>query len=400
MLATWKEQCQQNLLQWYEAGKRVLPWRESRDPYVIWVSEIMLQQTRVEAVVPYFERFIRAFPTVEALATAAQEEVLKLWEGLGYYSRARNLHQAAKIVLEEYGGAVPERYEEIRQLPGIGDYTAGAVLSIAYNQPYPAVDGNVKRVFSRIFAIPDDVKRTDVKKRIEGIAKELIAPGRASDFNQALMELGALVCIPTTPRCHTCPVQTLCGAFAEGEPARYPVKSAARQPKEVVRLVLIVRRMLEDGERFLLMQNPSEGMLAGLWGFPGIDLQPTEWRASGMESQYAARRMGKQISLLETTEESAEGLEGVTETEIRERLMEYLRRELGLEVIVKEFIGETDYTFTHRVWVMPLLACDCVGPTGEGKLTLAWIDPTEFDRYPIPTVYQKVIQMVWGKNKR
>lgn len=393
MAATWNEQFQQKLLHWYDGEKRVLPWRESRDPYRIWVSEIMLQQTRVEAAVPFFERFMQAFPTVEALAAAGQEAVLKQWEGLGYYSRARNLHAAAKLVAEVYHGRVPDRYEEIRSLPGVGDYTAGAVLSIAYNQCYPAVDGNVKRVFSRIFAIPDDVKRPDVKRRIEDLARELIAPGRASDFNQALMELGALICVPGSPKCNQCPVQALCAGTAGGNPARYPVKAAQRKPKAIVRLVAIVRQETEEGERFLLVQNPDGGMLAGLWGFPGIDLTPAEWEASGMGRRYR-QRPGQQLSLTETAGEAGEELSG----KISQRLTGYLRTELGIEVTLEEQIGEAEYTFTHRLWTMPLWACQFLRATGTGSgPAAAWARPEEFGQYAIPTVYQKVIRAVWGK---
>lgn len=403
MTVNWTSTFQQKLLQWYESQQRVLPWREYDDPYAIWVSEIMLQQTRVEAVLPYFERFVTAFPTIQVLAEAEQEEVLKLWEGLGYYSRARNLHQAAQIVIEEYGGQVPKTHDEVLKLPGVGPYTAGAIMSIAFNQPYPAVDGNVKRVFSRLFAIPDDVKKASVKKRIEGLAEEAIPKGRASDFNQALMELGALICIPKSPRCGICPVQELCSGFADGEPEIYPVKSAKRKPRPMVRLVAVVRREGCADEQILLMRNPAEGMLAGLWAFPGIDLTHEEWGATGVGQQFASQKKGQtqaQLPLLaigdknrvvcdEEREQAWGGISGA--------LARYLSDELGVQVQVFGQIGETQHTFTHRVWTMPIVECRLIEQEEKEDVTLAWVTSQEFDGYAIPTVYQKVIREVWEK---
>lgn len=386
----WKNQFQQNLLYWYSRQQRVLPWRESRDPYAIWVSEIMLQQTRVEAVMPYFTRFLQAFPTVEVLAEAELEEVLKLWEGLGYYSRARNLHKAAKWVVEECGGQVPATLAEIRKLPGVGAYTAGAVLSIAFNQSYPAVDGNVKRVFSRIYAIPDDVKKAEVKARIEELARDLIPDGAASDFNQALMELGALVCIPASPRCKICPVKELCVGYAEGEPVRYPVKGETRQPRALVRLTAVVCRETGEGERILLMQNPLEGMLAGLWGFPGIELTPEKWQQTGVRQNLSDRSSRAQPDLFQETTDNPEVWE-----KMKNQLINYLAEDLGVEITVGALMGVTEYTFTHRKWTMPLIKCRFVGAKSQSSVNVAWVTPEEFADYAIPTVYQRVIREVW-----
>ncbi len=219
-----KEYFSGHLLEWYMENKRDLPWRRHRDPYYIWVSEIMLQQTRVDTVIPYFKRFIERFPTVEALADAPEQDVLKCWEGLGYYSRARNLQAAAKQVKELHGGQVPDDRAAVFALKGVGPYTAGAILSIAFNKPEPAVDGNVMRVLSRYFLIEEDIMKGSTRALMEGLVTELIPEGRASDFNQALMELGALVCTPKSPHCLTCPVMEhcaeqdrRCGRVAPGE---------------------------------------------------------------------------------------------------------------------------------------------------------------------------------------
>lgn len=405
MAMNWNRVFQQKLLQWYERQQRILPWRGYDDPYAIWVSEIMLQQTRVEAVLPYFQRFMAIFPTVQALAEAEQEEVLKLWEGLGYYSRARNLHQAAQVVVEEYAGQVPNTYGEVLKLPGVGPYTAGAILSIAFNQPFPAVDGNVKRVFSRLFAIPDDVKKGSVKKRIERLAEEAIPKGLASDFNQALMELGALVCIPKSPRCGICPVQELCAGFAEGEPAIYPVKSAKREPLPMVKIVALVRRGYGAEEQILLMRNPAKGMLAGLWAFPGIDLTHGEWNATGVGQQFATQKKQNQaqLTLMAISEESCAVDIGGVIAEDREQawgsvcgtLIQYLSDELGVQVEVLGQIGETHHTFTHRVWTMPIIDCRLIEQQKKANTTLIWVTSQKFDDYAIPTVYQKVIKEIW-----
>ncbi|MGB8955280.1 MAG: A/G-specific adenine glycosylase, partial [Tumebacillaceae bacterium] len=200
------------LLAWYEENKRDLPWRRTRDPYAIWVSEVMLQQTRVETVIPYWHRFLEQFPTIDALAKAPEEQVLKAWEGLGYYSRGRNLQKGAQAVQERHHGIVPDALDEMLALPGVGPYTAGAVLSIAYDRPVPAVDGNVFRVLSRIFLIEEDIMKPKTRKTFEGIAEFMIPEGYAASFNQGLMELGATVCIPKNPRCALCPVREQCSA--------------------------------------------------------------------------------------------------------------------------------------------------------------------------------------------
>ncbi|WP_211748373.1 A/G-specific adenine glycosylase [Paenibacillus sp. Marseille-Q4541] len=268
--STAKQYFSTELLNWYMENKRDLPWRRHRDPYYIWVSEIMLQQTRVETVKPYFERFITRFPTISDLAEAPEEDVLKLWEGLGYYSRARNLQAAAKQVLELHGGEVPNQKDAVFNLKGVGPYTAGAILSIAFNQPEPAVDGNVMRVLSRYFLIEDDIMKGSTRVKMETLAQELIPQGRAGDFNQALMELGALVCTPKSPHCLTCPVMEMCKGRIEGREDTLPVKKKAKPPRPEQRIAALVTGTLQNEGKVLVRQRPQTGLLAKMWELPHV----------------------------------------------------------------------------------------------------------------------------------
>ena len=253
------------LLQWFSSHARVLPWREEPTPYRVWVSEIMLQQTRVEAVKPYFERFVQSLPDVGSLAACKEEELLKLWEGLGYYNRVRNMQTAAGQVMEEYDGELPSEYEQLLKLKGIGSYTAGAIASIAYDRAVPAVDGNVLRVITRVTGDESDIMKQSVRREIEQKLLPIIPEGKAGAFNQALMELGATVCLPNgRPLCESCPWQDGCVARLTDRIAVIPVKSRAK-PRRIEKLTVFVVR---DGERFLLQQRPKKGLLAGLYEFP------------------------------------------------------------------------------------------------------------------------------------
>lgn len=265
-----------HLLEWYQREKRDLPWRRHRNPYYIWISEIMLQQTRVDTVIPYFQRFIERFPTVESLADAPEEDVLKCWEGLGYYSRARNIQHAAKQVKELYGGQVPDDREAVFGLKGVGPYTAGAILSIAFNRPEPAVDGNVMRVLSRYFLIRDDIAKVPTRVKMEGLVRELIPEGEASSFNQALMELGALVCTPKSPRCLTCPVMEHCAGRIAGCETELPVKTKAKPPRPEERLTALIEGRGAHAGRVLIRQRPASGLLARMWELPHWIAPPAE----------------------------------------------------------------------------------------------------------------------------
>ena len=275
---------QTRLLAWYHKNKRTLPWRDHPDAYAVWVSEIMLQQTRVEAVIPYFERWMRLFPTVHALADASEHEVLNAWEGLGYYSRARNLHKAAKVVVSEHGGELPNELEKLIKLPGIGRYTAGAIASIAFGTDAPALDGNLKRVYARLFDVAEAVDSPRGEKLLWEVARGNLPKGRAGDFNQSLMDLGSAICLPKNPRCLLCPVMDLCKARENGtqelRPVRKPKKSV---PHHVHAAGVIVRR-----GKVLLARRPSKGLLGGMWEFPNgrVEGDPAGALAQALEAGY------------------------------------------------------------------------------------------------------------------
>nr|WP_246593741.1 A/G-specific adenine glycosylase [Evansella tamaricis] len=344
------------MLDWYEDQKRDLPWRKDRDPYKIWVSEIMLQQTKVDTVIPYFNRFMELFPTVEALAEAEEETVLKAWEGLGYYSRARNLHQAVKEVQENYGGQVPANPEGIHQLRGVGPYTAGAILSIAFNIPAPAVDGNVMRVLSRIFTIYDDIAKGSTRKLFESIVEDIISPNNPSDFNQGLMELGALICTPKSPSCLICPVGKHCAAREEGVQALLPVKAKKTPPKLKDMKAVVLK---DNDGNILIEQRPEKGMLAKLWQFPNL-------------------------------EKSSEDL-----TDLEEHL-----RSQGLEVQLSEKVHEVRHVFSHIIWEIDVYVGELKGIVDSelfGKTKLELVKKSDVDRYPFPVSHQKINDFVLKK---
>ena len=296
------------LLDWYDRHKRILPWRDVKDPYKTWVSEIMLQQTRVETVMRYFERFMEAFPTVQALAEAHVDDVLKLWEGLGYYRRARSLHQGAKDVMEKFGGILPKEPADLKKIAGVGDYTAGAIASIAYGVKTPAVDGNVIRVVSRLHGIRENVGIPSVKREIERLAADMVPDKRPGDYNQAVMDLGATVCVPGTPDCASCPLRALCTAYEEGDADELPVLPMKNPPKVYEYDVYLIA----SGERIVMRQR-TESLLHGLWVYPMTD------RDASPEEAF--------------------------------------RMQLGSV----RFLGEAKHVFTHQVWLMRLYAAEAPG---------------------------------------
>lgn len=270
------EQIVEPLLEWFRENARILPWRETPTPYRVWVSEIMLQQTRVEAVKPYFERFIKALPDVQALAECEEDRLLKLWEGLGYYNRVRNMQIAARTLMEEYGGELPADYEELLKLKGIGHYTAGAIASIACKIPVPAVDGNVLRVIARVSADDSDIMKQFVRTRVEQSLQRIMPEHHASDFNQALMELGATVCLPNgAPLCEKCPWGAFCEARKDSLWQNLPVKSRPKPRRIEDKTVFIIR----DGEKIVLHKRPARGLLAGMYEFPNTKGHLTEEEA-------------------------------------------------------------------------------------------------------------------------
>ncbi|MBR7098130.1 MAG: A/G-specific adenine glycosylase [Clostridia bacterium] len=274
------------LLEWYRANRRDLPWRNTKDPYCIWISEIMLQQTRVEAVKAYYIAFLKAFPTVEALANADEQHLMKLWEGLGYYSRARNLQKAARTVMEQYGGSLPSDENELKKLCGIGDYTAGAIASIAFGIPAPAVDGNVLRVLSRVTGSHADIALPETKKQQSDALRRVIPRDAAGDFTQSLIELGATVCVPNgEAKCDVCPLSRFCVARRDGLTDQLPVKSA-KKPRRIEKITVL---LIRDDDRTVLRKRPEKGLLAGLYELPNVsghleaDAVPDAVRAFGFE---------------------------------------------------------------------------------------------------------------------
>ena len=278
------------LLRAYDTGKRELPWRGEADPYRVWVSEVMLQQTRVETVIPYYEEWVKRFPDLESLAVAEEDEVLRAWQGLGYYSRARNLWNGAKVVREKLGGDLPGTASELRGLPGVGEYTAGAVASIAYGEVVPAVDGNVRRVLSRLFDLPDPRAG-----ELRGIASTLVDPARPGDFNQALMEFGATVCTPRSPACGECLLDGVCQALLLGTVSERPVKKVRKPVPEVDVVVMVA--VVDAPFRFLLRKRPQEGLLAGMWEFPGVEVP---WKGGGGGDAGLPSDAGQHLLELET----------------------------------------------------------------------------------------------------
>ncbi|MBW2271476.1 MAG: A/G-specific adenine glycosylase [Deltaproteobacteria bacterium] len=309
------ERIRVRLLDWYDVHKRDLPWRHTRDPYSIWISETMLQQTRVDTVIPYYHRFLECFPDVRSLASADLEDVYGLWTGLGYYSRARNLHAAARSVVEDHGGELPSDAEGLQGLKGIGRYTAGAVASIAFERPEPVVDGNVVRVLSRLFGVRADVAAKGVMESFWTLASELARGPRPGDLNQALMELGATTCTPRRPLCLACPLQRSCDARSAGDAEELPKKT--RKPK--VKRVEGVAAWLERRGKVLAVRRPEGGLLGGLWELPGGDV------------------------------EKGEGAEVCLRRQIGERL--------GLEIGSVVHVGEVEHLFTHRRLRLRVFRC-------------------------------------------
>lgn len=345
-----KEQFQNDLIDWFEGEHRDLPWRKDRDPYKIWVSEVMLQQTRVDTVIPYFQQFMSRFPTVEALAEAGEEEVLKAWEGLGYYSRARNLHEGVREVYAKYDAKVPDNKKEISGLKGVGPYTAGAILSIAYGKAEPAVDGNVMRVLSRILLIEDDIAKVKTRKMFEAAVKELIPKDQASAFNQGLMELGAVVCTPTSPKCLLCPVKDHCRAFHEGRQGEFPKKGKKKPPKVVSMAVAVVKN--EQGE-VLIHRRPKEGLLAGLWEFPGFEISP-DWNK-------------------------------------KQQLLQLLEETYDVKVELNRRLRNIQHVFTHLKWELAIYEGTVTDSVKESDV-LKFVTVQDLEKYPFPVSHQKIIQ--------
>ena len=342
---------QKALVAWYLDHQRALPWRKTDDPYSIWVSEVMLQQTQVNTVLPYYRKFLIRFPTIKHLARAQLQEVLKLWEGMGYYARARNLHRAAGIVDRELNGIIPANWDMFRRLPGVGDYIAAAVLSIAFDQPYAVVDGNVKRVLARLQRIDAPVNNTTSANAFKTTAENLIDKHRPGTYNQALMELGALICKPKTPLCEKCPVQSFCKAYQANTVAAFPRKSARRlTPHYHIAVGVVIK-----GDRILITQRKPDGLLGGLWEFPGGKIK------KGEEAEAACVR------------------------EIKE--------EVNLQIKVIEHLARVKHAYTHFKISMDVFCCEYLAGRVKryGPVDHRWIKISAIDRYPLPKANHKFL---------
>jgi A/G-specific adenine glycosylase len=337
------------LLDWYYKNARDLPWRSDKDAYKIWVSEIMLQQTRVEAVKDYYRRWMERFPTPAILAQASEQEVLHYWQGLGYYSRARNLLAGVREVCAAYGGTVPADEAAIRRLPGVGEYTAGAIVSIAYDRPAPAIDGNVLRIFSRLFCLKEDIARQSTRREVARLVRHHISSQHPGDFNQALMDLGAAICIPLRPRCQLCPLTSLCQAYEQEIQDTLPVRTPKRQPQ----LVILAAGLVKRNGQYLVRQRPGTGLLASMWEFPAIELT---------DAQTAA-------------------------DQLTAALWQECRQRVQAGPLRFHYI----HTFSHRKWDIDFYECQWLaGDELAGEV--CWLSPAAFNSVPWAGPHRKVAQ--------
>jgi len=364
----WEEEkiasFREKLLAWYDANKRDLPWRRTQDPYKIWISEIMLQQTRVDTVIPYYERFLDWFPTVADLAQAPEERLLKAWEGLGYYSRVRNMQKAAQQMMENHGGVFPSSYEEISKLKGIGPYTAGAIASIAFGLPEPAVDGNVMRVLARLFEVDYDIGVPTNRKIFQAMMEILIDPDRPGDFNQALMDLGSDIESPINPRPEESPVKEFSAAYQHGTMDRYPIKAPKKKPVPVYLTAFIIK---DSQGRYLLEKNEREGLLSGFWHFPLIEVDSL------------SENLG-QLSLLDGQGQVVDNPDILSFEQDYDLAIDWQDRSYPI----------VQHVFSHRKWQVQLRYGLVKEGEQESSESTVWLTPEEFSDYPFAKPQQKI----------
>ncbi|MCS6989382.1 MAG: A/G-specific adenine glycosylase [Chloroherpetonaceae bacterium] len=349
----------EKLLEWFSKNKRELPWRKTKNPYHIWISEVMLQQTQVATVIPYYERFLAQFPTIESLANADADALMKAWEGLGYYARARHLRQAAQTIMREHHGELPKTRKELRKLKGFGAYTSASVASIAFGEDCAAVDGNVLRVFARLYAIPDDLRSPAAKSKIEQLAALNLPKGNAGTYNEALMELGATICLPKNPKCSACPLNDECAAFRQEAVSEYPFKSKKPAvPREEIAVGIVLR----EGKALIALRPPN-GLLGNLWEFPG----------------------GKR--------ERGERLEDCCKREVEE--------ETGLKVRVGKRIAVVKHAYSHFKITLHAFLCDWIEGEAQPKSSqeARWVSLDELDRYAFPKANKSVIEVLRRMDK-
>ncbi len=339
----------QALLKWYQKHKRDLVWRRTKDPYKIWISEIMLQQTTVATVIPFYERWLVEFPTVHHVAKAKPEKLLKMWQGLGYYNRVKNIHKAAQMIVQEFEGKLPDQFEHLRKLPGFGPYTTGAVLSIAFDKRFPIVDANVRRVFMRILAI-DRIIDTKVDPEIYQYLETILPQKNVGDFNQGLMELGALVCRPKAPLCTTCPVKTFCQAYQQGIQEIIPMVQ-----KKVVKELQAVIGIIKQGNKFFIQQRPSKGLMADLWEFPGGKVEPGET--------------------------------------LEQALVREIQEELNVKTTKVKPLGKVVHFYTEFKVVLNVFHIEIEGKP-QTELKSKWVTWKDFSHYAMPSGSAKIVDML------
>ncbi|EGP5002454.1 A/G-specific adenine glycosylase [Enterococcus faecium] len=373
---------QDQFIQWYEQEKRNLPWRYNRDPYRIWISEIMLQQTRVDTVIDYFYRFMEWFPTIEELATAPEEKLLKAWEGLGYYSRARNIQAAAKQIMSEFDGKMPQTPEEISSLKGIGPYTTGAIASIAFGLPEPAVDGNVMRVVSRLFCIEADIAKASSRKIFDEAMRKIIDETYPGEFNQAMMDLGSAICTPTSPKCEACPIQAFCLANKRGIQTSFPVKTKKAKPKNVY---YISAALQNHSGAYYFEERDSQKLLANMWTFPMVEVTQEEYER--LKKEWEAKQ----------------------EVDLFDDLVAEDGKELPFEkqelfIWQTRHLGEVTHVFSHLKWHVLLFygrATEEAEQEFTENKTSKWMKPAAFDSVVFPKVQMKLVeQLEKNRNNR
>lgn len=364
---------QEDFIVWYEQEKRNLPWRVNLDPYRIWISEIMLQQTRVDTVIDYYYRFMEWFPTIQDLAEAPDDKLLKAWEGLGYYSRARNLKIAAQQIVSDFNGEMPHSINEIRQLKGIGPYTAGAIGSIAFNLPEPAVDGNVMRVVSRLFEIEADIAKAGSRKVFEEAMYKIIDQRRPGDFNQAMMDLGSAICTPTSPKCGECPIQSYCLSYEKNTMTNFPVKSKKLKPKDVYYIGGIIENKQSE---FLLEQRESKGLLANMWLFPIEEVNKE--RFDSLKKSWAKEEQQLSLNFEEPLLVAEENLE--------------MFEDYPQVVWQKRSLGEVTHIFSHLKWHILVFYGRQTGIMSSGEKQ-SWATQEKFTNYVFPKPQQKMVEL-------
>ncbi|CAM4073266.1 A/G-specific adenine glycosylase [Streptococcus penaeicida] len=362
------------LLAWYDQEKRDLPWRRTKNPYFIWVSEIMLQQTQVQTVIPYYERFLKLFPTVGELAVADEEPLLKAWEGLGYYSRVRNMQKAAQQIMADYDGKFPSDYEDIAKLKGIGPYTAGAIASIAFNLPQPAVDGNVMRVMARLFEVDYDIGDPKNRKIFQAIMEALIDPSRPGDFNQALMDLGTDIESAKNPKPDQSPIRFFCAAYLHGTYDKYPIKEPKKKPRPIKIQALIVTN---EAGQFLIEKNNQGRLLGGFWSFPIME----------------TNLVSQQLDLFENRED-----------EVMEQVSKKAAFEADYDLEIKWSQTQfplVKHTFSHQKWTISIAEGQLLSQGESQGRQLAWVSLEEMSDYPMATPQKKMLEtyiLAKGKN--